>query len=180
MKKENISSREGCRVNLTLGLEDGKAKPIRDISGLRCINAYKHTGHCGALLKTFLELFLTAPSIASVQTWKIQTTPSRRWYFRLHPWERHTFDTGFSLYPTLKASDGNKGIRTPEGAARERLRRKNGLDLPTILGGRPSPQFAEWLMGFPVGWSDCEDSGMQLSLKKPSCYLGRLWEGKID
>jgi len=53
------------------------------------------------------------------------------------------------LLPTPRASDGDKGIRSAGGAARERARRKNGLDLPTVCGGRPHPEFVEWLMGYP-------------------------------
>ena len=60
------------------------------------------------------------------------------------------------LLPTLRAADGMKGIRTPEGAARERERRKQGVDLPTAAGGTLDPVFCEWYMGFEDGWTDIE------------------------
>ena len=81
------------------------------------------------------------------------------------------------LYPTPRSCDGEKGCRTPEEAAKERLRRKNGEDLPSVVMGmtyaempryvrdagglplRPSgslnPEWVEWLMGFPIGYIDC-------------------------
>lgn len=60
-------------------------------------------------------------------------------------------DQAVKLFPTPRASDGEKGIRTPEGAKRERERRKNGQDLPTIAGGSLNPRWVEWLMGVPTG-----------------------------
>lgn len=61
---------------------------------------------------------------------------------------------GSKLLPTPRAADGTKGIRTAEGTAKERLRRKNGQDLPTTIGGRLNPAFVEWLMGYPIGHTD--------------------------
>jgi hypothetical protein len=34
---------------------------------------------------------------------------------------------------------------------------------PSQDGGRLNPQFVEWLMGFPIGWTDCDAS------ETPSC-----------
>jgi hypothetical protein len=68
---------------------------------------------------------------------------------------------GSKLLPTPRAADGTKGIRTAEGTAKERLRRKNGQDLPTTIGGRLNPAFVEWLMGYPIGWTDLKDSETQ-------------------
>jgi hypothetical protein len=45
-------------------------------------------------------------------------------------------------WPTPRTTDGDKGIRTPEGAAQEAERRPNGYDLPTgamVLMGWPTP-----------------------------------------
>lgn len=60
------------------------------------------------------------------------------------------------MLPTLRAADGLKGIRTPEGAMKERIRRKQGVDLPTAVGGTLDPVFCEWYMGFEDRWTDVE------------------------
>lgn len=70
-----------------------------------------------------------------------------------------------AMWPTPRGCDGEKGIRTPEGAARERIRRKNGQDLPTVAGGQLNPQFVEWLMGYPIDHTDLEGSATRSSRK---------------
>ena len=39
-------------------------------------------------------------------------------------------------------------------------------------GGRLNPQWVEWLMGFPQGWTDLEDSETPLSHKSPNTSEG--------
>ena len=90
------------------------------------------------------------------------------------------------LFPTPKATDGEKGSRSPEGSLKE-LARGHGMDLgssvrifptPTcndaknnnppsqrtengrhldqlnvVAGGSLNPEWVEWLMGFPIGWT---------------------------
>lgn len=61
--------------------------------------------------------------------------------FRLVASARPISGSGYSGWPTAKASDADKGIRTAEGAAKERERRTNGYDLPSAanLAGWPTP-----------------------------------------
>ncbi len=91
------------------------------------------------------------------------------------------------LYPTPGASDGTKGgpnsrdgsgtphlssvahkmYPTPRSDGRDnaggtnsrRTAKANG----TYFGRTLNPQFVEWLMGFPIGWTDLGDSAMPLS-----------------
>lgn len=35
---------------------------------------------------------------------------------------------------------------------------RNTPPLNSVVGGKLNPKFVEWLMGFPVGWTDLEDS----------------------
>ena len=35
---------------------------------------------------------------------------------------------------------------------------RNSLPLNAEVGGPLNPPFVEWLMGYPIGWTDCEDS----------------------
>jgi DNA (cytosine-5)-methyltransferase 1 len=68
--------------------------------------------------------------------------------------------TAVRNFPTPRASDGRKGIRTPEGAARERERKGGGIDLPSAVNGRLNPDWVEWLMGWPIGWTALQPLAM--------------------
>ncbi len=58
------------------------------------------------------------------------------------------------MWPTPRTPDTNGPGRHGQG----------GLDLRTAVaesepsGGQLNPTFVEWLMGFPLGWTDCEPS----------------------
>jgi hypothetical protein len=50
-------------------------------------------------------------------------------------------------WPTPKARDHRK-----QGGPSEQAR--NTPDLPTQVGGKLNPMWVEWLMGWPIGWTD--------------------------
>jgi hypothetical protein len=75
---------------------------------------------------------------------------------RLPPLARLTDAIESSLLPTPRATDwknprGKTGNRSAASAYRA------GWTLYEALGGTPNPQFVEWLMGFPLGWTELED-----------------------
>jgi hypothetical protein len=47
--------------------------------------------------------------------------------------------------PTVNDSKNNAG---------ESQKRRNSTTLNTLVNGRLNPQWVEWLMGWPVGWTD--------------------------
>ena len=57
------------------------------------------------------------------------------------------------VWPTPKSSPSG-----PDYARRNR-EGSGGDDLATQIGGQLNPMWVEWLMGFPLGWTDLEDSG---------------------
>lgn len=71
------------------------------------------------------------------------------------------------MWPTPLAKDGGRG-----GLRREsrtfRIRRGSGLSLPEVLGGPTNPEWIEWVMGFPTGWTDVEPSETPSSPRSPS------------
>jgi hypothetical protein len=85
--------------------------------------------------------------------------------------EPPTQDEESGLLPTPTASDF-RGGRTPEaGAAAGRSERNNLRDYCRQVFGwtYPKPEFAEWMMGFPRGWTDlreCKQCGRVLLRKR--------------
>lgn len=70
-----------------------------------------------------------------------------------------------SLLPTPCKSDGKRWPGSPD---HPRLQRSRGLRLQEELGVRPGPEIVEWMMGFPIGWSDLKPLGMPLFPPSPS------------
>ena len=50
---------------------------------------------------------------------------------------------------------------------------RNSLPLNAEAGGSLNPTFVEWLMGYPTGWTDCEDLETPLSRKSPMKSSGQ-------
>jgi hypothetical protein len=51
-----------------------------------------------------------------------------------------------------------KGHGTDKPAIKKTWRHKSfGLSIADVVGGQPNPMWVEWLMGFPIGWTDLKD-----------------------
>ncbi len=92
-------------------------------------------------------------------TWKKKVTKSGRIVYRLVLSERTMKDTGFALLASPRASQDFKPIRkqTPtehNGKHGQTLGSSLGIICQERIGQYISPQFAEWMMGFPIGWGD--------------------------
>lgn len=80
------------------------------------------------------------------------------------PGSRHNSGTTLcdyvTLYPTPTATDGNKWNNSSNDDRRKRgqsIRLSSEPDESgKVIGGRLNPQWVEWLMGFPIGWTDLE------------------------
>jgi len=60
-----------------------------------------------------------------------------------------TLDTAVKMWTTPKARDS----RSPGGVSEHQ---RHTPDLPIQAGGKLNPQWVEWLMGVPIGWTDLE------------------------
>ncbi len=139
--------------------------PILAISGRTCAESSKTPDPLGSCVKMLMAT-LGKDSIRCAKKWKRTATPSSRCLFRLLVSARDTAGTESGFLPTAKASDGDKGTRTKEGAMREFKRGKNrDLGMFSIVygGNRLNPCSVEKLMGYPTGWTACADS------ETPSC-----------
>lgn len=81
-------------------------------------------------------------------------------------------------FPTPRAGSSNGGGTGLDGGsnARRALARDHGeVEAKALLGGQLNPPWVEWLMGWPIGWTDLKQSGTDRfqqwcdSHSKPSC-----------
>lgn len=81
--------------------------------------------------------------------------------FEVAPWVRHSHGPACSFWPTPTASSwGNTGSRAiirrriADGTITER----EGQWMVNGNNGRKNPEWTEWLMGFPTGWTEIKPS----------------------
>ncbi len=134
-----------------------EARQMTVTSGRKCLELCGSSGPLGSLERMLLESSVWNSNIA-VLTWKVKGIPSGRSLFQLAASVPCTEENGFSLWPTPTARD----YRAP-GLPEKRQARmeERAQPLPEVIGGMLNPQWVEWLMGFPIGWTDCEVSAMQ-------------------
>lgn len=164
------SSREDSHASPTLSLESETVTPTIAHSGLKCSASYASQSRLGCWVKMCLESSAWN-STKSALTWKRKATKSNRCLFQLAPPTRRTSGCAAGYWPTLRAQEDN---RSP--AAYVRMQAKRGrkpTDISSLSvavklaesreNGSLNPEWAEWLMGYPIGWTDCVDSAT------PSC-----------
>jgi hypothetical protein len=75
------------------------------------------------------------------------------------------------MWPTPRASDANGHQIQPN--------KQGGLGLNQQLGGRLNPDWVDWLIGWPIGWSDCAPLAMpkfQQWLRAHGLCLQQIYE----
>lgn len=165
-----------------------EARTMTVTSGRKCCELYRKSGPLGSLVRTLLESSAWR-STRCYLIWKASATPARRLLFRLVPSTPRTEGTGLQSWPTptasdtftanLKSSQQKDGSRhslnlsqavklwpTPKaqnarGAGQKHG--KGGASLDVVVGGQLNPTWIEWLMGFPIGWTDLDASETQSS-----------------
>ncbi len=99
-------------------------------------------------------------------TWPESGMASNGRMYRRVPWGHHIHEAGCFLWPTPTASTAGKNARslylTIIGELQMTLDRaafiKAAICSETAHGLDVNPSLSEWLMGFPEGWTDLEDS----------------------
>ena len=119
-----------------------KVKPMRVISGPRSCGSSASVALTACLVSKLKERLASAGSMEYKQTWKQKVTPLGIVYWahtaRAHP----TSVSGSTGWPTARATDADKSVRSLNGALNE-VTRKGGpqdLDCAAQLAGWQSPR----------------------------------------
>jgi len=104
----------------------------------------------GWWLRTFLACEAGARTGCCL-IWTLRATPAGRWWWVLSMPAPRTGGAAFGwwrkpLLPTVVARDWKHGSLRQQG-------RRRACQLSDAVGGRLHPGYAEWMMGFPEGWT---------------------------
>lgn len=122
--------------------------------GMECCELCSYFARGGSLSKTWPALQRGRVRSREAWRWLATNYPISQPACRLRALARSIADGGCSGLPTLTARDW----RSPGSPNHPRLFASRGEPLTETLGCRLSPEFCEWLMGFPAGWTDVGES----------------------
>ena len=94
-------------------------------------------------------------------TWKVKATPHGRLWFQLAASALHTKDTDLQSWPTPTAMDATglaRHLRKNATSTRSLLLCQKVAYLAGGGTGNLNPEWTEWLMGFPTGWTELDAS----------------------
>jgi hypothetical protein len=141
-------------ANLTVLPARDKARMMTVSSGRKLTAYWKPSDPAGLCAKMLLETSHWA-SMVCLLTWNVVGTPGKRLLFQLQLSEPFTEETGYSLWPTLVASEwrgvakdrfwGSPTYRSDKLASRFRKTKDDMTHL--------NPDYAEAFIGFPMGWT---------------------------
>ncbi len=168
--------------------ESSAGRKTSGFYGLKCSALSGSLGRIASSVRTYLESSRLPPGRWS-RIWSVKAITSSCCNLRLRLSELGTggqdaFLWGSTIYPSPKASDskgtGPMGSRSAEHDLVKRNLRGcvlfatpcrgdatgtngggNHRSLRTDVSGQLNPEWVEWLMGFPAGWSELEPSAMR-------------------
>ena len=140
------------------------------------LRVIRELGRIASSVRTYLESSRLPPGRWS-RIWSVKAITSSCLILKLRVSELGTggqdaFLWGSTIYPTLKASDSKGTGPMGSRSAEHDLQWKNlkgcvlyatpcrGDATGTDVNGQLNPEWVEWLMGFPAGWSELEPSAM--------------------
>lgn len=170
---------EDSPANRSVLPDSNEARKMTVTSGRRCYESFGKSSLLGSLLKTYLVSSVLRSTMYLLH-WKPKATKRLRLYFQLTLSAHRINENEFGLWATPNVSDGlnpnmkndhdlKKGylrsqvlLPTPDssqrGAYKDQEKRKgHHFTLQDSIGsGKLNPEWVEWLMGLPQGWTDLE------------------------
>jgi hypothetical protein len=157
MTRSGIAFRRAPLVHLTSATESGSLLPTPEASNTKAV-ALRSAGRSP---RNFLSPIPTPRPCSGLRSSGANRTEILR---ALEKW------------PTPTARD----YRMPGRSRLERTGSKAGESLPQVAGGPLNPPWIEWLMGFPLGWTDCAALATRSSRKFPKSWAARSRKRKAD
>lgn len=150
----------------TLGVKPKASTEKEAASGGNTHASSRKSSHAGSSSKTSLPYALADWS-ASFKTSTRSGTWANGMSYPQPPLVPSTSGKGSGLLPTPRASEW-KGCGPKGSKSHSHWLSHFYLSAVVTDSGKLNPTFAERMMGFPTGWTACEPSATQLSLKSPN------------
>ena len=166
--QESLFSQADSHANRLAMSEENEDKQMTAISGLKCLELYAKPGPLGCLAKMLLAS-KTWHSTRRCLTWKAKITRSNRLLFQLVPSMLRTeeIESGSVqwMWPSPRACELEGGVVKAENDGKGWYRKNKkgvrwGVKLKDAVAALENgqknlnPQFVEYLMGYPIGWTD--------------------------
>lgn len=143
------------RANPSPKPDGAEARAMTATSGRRCLELSTSCGLLGSLERMLLTSSIWHSTMCLL-TWKVKATPHGRLWFQLAASALRTKDTDLQSWPTPTAMDAAPA---------------EGRDIHQVIASMPesglpggggtgnlNPEWTEWLMGFPTGWTELDAS----------------------
>lgn len=153
---------------LTSSLEDSPARTFPSLDrgaglmvkgrdcGLSLPGSFAFFDHDSFSWRTW-QLSLHGGLIPFSGTWPRAGLMLNGFAYKRHPLVRRTYATERSFLPTPQAFDSKRAVMDHKSMDSSRRHKKGGCsNLAETFNGFPNPLFVEWMMGFPMGWTDLE------------------------
>ncbi len=146
---------------------------MKEICGPQCIELFDVFDHYGWLPKMFRDRLLISKTWSNLSL-RAKIMKCGLLVYRLERSGPRILGIDFGSLPTPRKTDGRGQYMATLKIAVTRVGPFANhqahwihvyLFLKRLNRGWANPQFSEWMMGYPIGWTDLEQSGMQLSLK---------------
>lgn len=138
-----------------------EASAMTVTSGRKCCALSRSCGPLGSLERMLLTSSIWHSTMCFL-TWKVKATPHGRSWFQLAASALCTSDTDLQSWPTPTAMDAKglaRHLRKDATGTRSMLLSQRVAYLSGGAGNL-NPAWVEWLMGFPIGWTELNVSGM--------------------
>ena len=168
------SSQLGIPANPSPSQESKEARKMTATSGRTSLELLHTKDPLGAVSKMFMVTSLWDWTKCCL-TWKAKATPQGRLLFQLVPQVDPIEGIEFTVWPTPQAMDAMKARPVPAMKRQMDTARKGRTKIATMkdsavyglnwhgeatrLGeGELNPQRLEWMMGYPIGWTEINAS----------------------
>ena len=152
---------EGFLVPILVTQEEERVlKESKADCGESSLGSFARYDHDMSLWKTS-QLSLLGGSVSFSETWPNAGTMQSGIVYQRHRSVPRTLETDSSLWPTPTARDWKSGRSSDELFNRNARPLSEHVERGAESGGRLNPTWVEWLMGFPLGWTDLDASETQ-------------------